>query len=60
MTPDPDAAYGHDLHERSGASTAWVEVCWKCAEEWLDYTAEHPDEHPPFAIVLAARDVSDV
>lgn len=48
-------ADGHDQHEREGADTRYIELCWRCAKDWLAYVTEHPDEAPLGTVVLAIR-----
>jgi hypothetical protein len=50
-------AEGHASHQRQGAESQFIEVCWRCAEDWLAYCEQHPEEAPPpgYAVVLAVR-----
>lgn len=45
-----DAEHG----DRVGASTRYVEVCWRCAEEWFEYVRTHPGEAPTRRFVVMA------
>lgn len=45
----------HETHDRTGADSRYIEVCWKCAEEYVAYLQAHPDEAPNHAVVLAMR-----
>jgi hypothetical protein len=41
-----DPADTHDEHHRDGADTSWIEVCWRCALDWVTYMTAHPEEWP--------------
>jgi hypothetical protein len=45
----------HSQHgDRVGADTRYVEICWKCAEDWQAYIRKHPDEMPNRAFIVTA------
>lgn len=48
-------ADGHETHDRMGADSRYIEVCWKCAEDYTAYLQAHPDEAPSHAVVCAIR-----